>query len=121
MNAADEPAGRTQARASLPADVVEVTAHRLRAISEPTRIHLLEALHAGEASGQELADRIGLPQQTASHHLNVLWRAGVLGRRRVGVANLYAISDWTAWWVIEQIARWVLSNQDQQGASAPTE
>jgi len=121
MNAADEPADRTQARASFPEDVVELTAQRLRVMAEPTRISLLETLNAGEAGVQELADKIGLPHQTASHHLNLLWRAGVLGRRRDGVVNLYAISDWSAWWVIEQIARWVQSCQDDQGASAPTE
>ncbi len=121
MNAADKPAGRTQARASLPEDVVELTAQRLRVMAEPTRISLLEALNAGEAGVQELADRIGLPHKTASHHLLLLWRAGVLSRRREGSMVLYAISDWSAWWVIEQIARWVQSCQDEQGASAPTE
>jgi DNA-binding transcriptional ArsR family regulator len=109
------------ARRDLPTQVIELTAERLRVVAEPTRISLLEALNAGEAGVQELADRVGLPQQTASHHLNLLWRAGVLSRRRVGVANLYAISDWSAWWVIEQIARWVQSCQDEQSASAPTE
>lgn len=108
-------------RQPLGTEVVELTAQRLRVIAEPTRISLLEALNVGEAGVQELADQIGLPHQTASHHLNLLWRAGLLGRRRVGVANLYAISDWSAWWVIEQIARCVQSCQDEQGASAPTE
>jgi hypothetical protein len=35
--------------------------------------------------------------------------------------TLYAVTDWSAWWLIEQIARWVESCQDEQGASAPTE
>lgn len=35
--------------------------------------------------------------------------------------TLYALSDWSAWWVVEQIARWVQSCQDEQGASAPIE
>lgn len=121
MNAADKPAGRTQARASLPADVVELTAQRLRVIAEPTRIALLDALHPGEAGVQELADQIGLSHQIVSHHLKALWQAGVLARRRVGTMTLYAVSDWSAWWVVEQIARWVQSGQDEQGASASTE
>jgi len=121
MNAAEEPADRTQARAPLPEDVVELTAQRLRVIAEPTRIALLEKLNAGEAGVQELADQLGLSHQIVSHHLKVLWRAGMLGRRRLGTMTLYAVSDWSAWWVIEQIARWVRSCQDDQGASAPTE
>ena len=121
MNAADKPAGRTQSRAALPENVVELTAQRLRVIAEPTRISLLEALNAGEAGVQELADQIDRPHKTASHHLNLLWRAGVLSRRQDGTMTIYALSDWSAWWVVEQIARWVQSCQDQQGASAPTE
>jgi DNA-binding transcriptional ArsR family regulator len=112
-------AGRTQSRESLPEDVVELTAQRLRVMAEPNRISLLEALNTGEAGVQELADVVGLPHQTASHHLNLLWRAGVLARRRVGTVALYSVSDWSAWWVIEQIARWVQSCQDEQGASVP--
>ncbi len=107
-------------REPLGADVIELTAQRLRVIAEPTRIALLEALNCGEAGVQELADRLGLSHQIVSHHLKTLWRAGVLGRRRLGTMTLYAVSDWSAWWVIEQIARWVQSCQDEQGASAPT-
>ena len=110
----EEPAGRTPAREPLTEDVVELTARRLRVIAEPTRIALLETLNAGEAGVQELADRIGLSHQIVSHHLKVLWRAGVLDRRRVGTMTLYAVSDWSAWWVIEQTARWVQSCQDER-------
>ncbi len=88
-------------------------------MAEANRIALLDALNDGEAGVQELADRVGLPHQTASHHLALLWRAGILARRRVGTMTLYCVSDWSAWWVIEQIARWVQSCQDDQGASAP--
>lgn len=98
-----------------------MTAQRLRVIAEPTRIALLETLNSGEAGVQELADQVGLSHQIVSHHLKALWQAGVLARRRVGTTTLYTVSDWSAWWVIEQIARWVQSGQDEQGAPAPTE
>lgn len=112
-------AGHTHLRESLPEEVVELTAQRLRVMAEPTRIALLEALNSGEAGVQELADQVGLPHQGASHHLNLLWRAGILARRRAGTKTIYSVSDWSAWWVIEQIARWVQACQDEQGASAP--
>lgn len=115
-------AGRTQSREPLSEEVVELTAQRLRVMAEPTRIALLEALNSGEAGVQELADQVGgLPHQTASRHLSLLWQAGILVRRKVGTTTRYSVSDWSAWWVIEQIARWVQSCQDEQGASAPTE
>jgi DNA-binding transcriptional ArsR family regulator len=112
---------RPQAREPLPEEVVELTAERLRVIAEPTRISLMEALNSGEAGVQELADQIDRPHKTASHHLNLLWRAGLLSRRKEGTMTLYALTDWSAWWVVEQIARWVQTRRDQQGASSPTE
>jgi len=124
MNAASEnhsSAGPTRKHEPLPRDVVDLTARRLRVLAEPNRIALLDVLNAGEAGVQELADIVGLPHQDASHHLALLHQAGVLVRRRQGRMTLYAVTDWSAWWLIEQIARWVKSCQDEQGASAPTE
>ncbi|HEU4904590.1 MAG TPA: metalloregulator ArsR/SmtB family transcription factor [Solirubrobacterales bacterium] len=83
---------------------IELTAERLRVMAEPNRIALLEALREGEGSVQELADRVGLPHQNASHHLGILWRAGVLVRSRESSTTTYEIADWSACWVIEQIA-----------------
>lgn len=84
--------------------VIELSAERLRVMAERNRIALLAALREGEAGVQELADRVGLPHQNASHHLSIMWRAGLLTRRREGTVTLYAIEDWSAWWVVEQIA-----------------
>jgi len=108
-------AGQSQPREPLPEQVVELTARRLQVIAEPTRIALLEALNEGEAGVQELADRIGLPHQNVSQHLTRLHQAGIVERRRSGTATLHELADW-AWWVVEQIARWVQSCQDDQGA-----
>ncbi len=90
-------------RGPLSEEVIGLTAQRLRAIAEPSRIALLEVLNDGEASVQELADHIGLPHQKASHHLALLWREGILRRRSEGRMAVYAVEDWGAWWVIAQI------------------
>jgi len=87
----------------LPEWLIELTAEYLQAIAEPHRIALLKALTSGEAGVQELADVVELPHQNASYHLALLRRAGILSRRPVGSASLYAIEDWSAWWVVEQI------------------
>lgn len=86
-------------------EAIEATSCRLRVIADPVRLALLEALHGGEGSVADLAERIGLPHQNASHHLLALHQAGVLARRREGKLALYSISDWSAWWVVEQLAR----------------
>jgi DNA-binding transcriptional ArsR family regulator len=112
---------RPQVREPLPEEVVELTAERLRVVAKAKRIALLEALRDGEATVQELADRVGLAHQNASHHLALLWQAGILSRRHEATTTLYAIDDWSAWWVVEQVAGWLqqscLEQQDGQASA----
>src|SRR6266498_504860 len=77
----------------LPADLVELIAERFRALSEPTRIKLLDQLREGEASVLELTEAIGTTQQNVSKHLGVLQRAGIVGRRKRGNFACYSIAD----------------------------
>jgi DNA-binding transcriptional ArsR family regulator len=86
-------------------EVRRETAERLRILGKEKAIALVEALATeGEASVQELADRIGVSHQNASHHLSLLRQAGVVGRRIDGPTSIYALEDWAAWWVIQQLA-----------------
>lgn len=98
-----------------------MTAERLRVLATARRIALLEELAHGEAGVQELADRVGFPHQNVSHNLTLLWRAGILSRRSECKMTLYAIEDWSAWWVVEQIARLAQSRLDEQGAQPSPE
>jgi DNA-binding transcriptional ArsR family regulator len=115
------PPGRTPAHEPFPDRLAQSIAEYLHAMAEPHRIALLGALAGGEASVQELADRVGIPYQNTSHHLILLRQAGILSRRKLGKANLYAIEDWSAWWVVGQIASWMRSNQDEQGSPTSSE
>lgn len=115
LNPQRAPQG-SPSREALPKQIVDLTAQRLQVIAKPKRIALLEALNEGEAGVQELADRVGLPHQNASHHLTLLWQAGILSRRSEGTMTLYAVEDWSAWWVVEQLARWARSCLDEQDA-----
>ncbi|HWC47571.1 MAG TPA: metalloregulator ArsR/SmtB family transcription factor [Solirubrobacterales bacterium] len=92
-------------RARLNAEAIELTAARLRVIGDPVRISLLEALNEGEGAVCDLAERVDLPHKNASHHLLALHQASILARRREGKLTLYSIADWSAWWVVDQIAR----------------
>ena len=92
-------------REPLGSEAIEGAALRLRVIADPVRIALLEALNDGEGAVCDLAERTGLAHQSASHHLVVLYQSGILSRRREGKLALYAVEDWSAWWVVEQLAR----------------
>jgi DNA-binding transcriptional ArsR family regulator len=77
----------------LPDDLVELIAERFRALSEPTRIKLLDRLREGEATVLELTEPIGTTQQNVSKHLAVLQRSGIVARRKQGNFAYYRIVD----------------------------
>jgi DNA-binding transcriptional ArsR family regulator len=81
------------ARHPLPDDLIELIARRFRVLGDPTRIKLLDVVREGEASVQELTDRIGTTQQNVSKHLGVLHHAGIVGRRKDGNYAYYSIVD----------------------------
>jgi DNA-binding transcriptional ArsR family regulator len=62
----------------LPDDLVDLVAERFRALSEPTRIKLLDRLREREATVLELSELIGTTQQNVSKHLGVLQRSGIV-------------------------------------------
>jgi DNA-binding transcriptional ArsR family regulator len=77
----------------LPDDLVELIAERFRALSEPTRIKLLDRLREREATVLELTELIGTTQQNVSKHLGVLQRTGIVARRKQGNFVYYRIVD----------------------------
>ena len=77
----------------LPDDLVELIAERFRALSEPTRIKLLDRLREGEATVLDLTEALGTTQQNVSKHLGVLHRAGIVARRRQGNFVYYSLAD----------------------------
>jgi DNA-binding transcriptional ArsR family regulator len=77
----------------LPDDLVELIAERFRALSEPTRIKLLDRLREGEATVLDLTELIGTTQQNVSKHLGVLQRSGIVARRKQGNFAYYRIAD----------------------------
>ena len=77
----------------LPDDLVELIAQRFRALSEPTRIKLLDRLRAGEATVLDLTELVGTTEQNVSKHLAILHAAGMVSRTKHGNRTVYAISD----------------------------
>lgn len=65
-----------------------------KALSDPARLRVLSliaAQPAGEACNCELIEPLGLSQPTVSHHLKVLYDAGLLARERRGQWIYYRI------------------------------
>ena len=70
-----------------------LVAERFRALGEPARLRLLDALREGEKTVTELVEATGLGQTNASKHLASLYAAGLVGRHRSGLFMRYAIAD----------------------------
>lgn len=79
-------------RAVTPA-LLERVAARFRALAEPARLAVLHALEHGERTVTELVDDTGLAQGNLSKHLQQLYAAGFVTRRRDGLFVRYALAD----------------------------
>ena len=72
----------------------ELIAHRFLALSDPTRLRIIDLLRTHEeASVRELTELLGTSQQNVSRHLSTLQAEGFVARRRVGTSSIYSISD----------------------------
>ncbi len=78
--------------ASLETDeVFESAAEVFRVMSAPMRLKIISSLCNGEKNVSELLTEIKTTQPNMSQHLNTLYQAGVLGKRRDGVQIYYRI------------------------------
>ena len=70
-------------------EMAELLARRFAALGEPTRLRLLNLIHAeGEMTVGELVVATGGQQANVSKHLSVLLGARMVSRRRAGIARL---------------------------------
>jgi ArsR family transcriptional regulator, arsenate/arsenite/antimonite-responsive transcriptional repressor len=66
-------------------DEAERLSRTLKAIADPARLQVLSFLRSrpnGEACACDLVEPLGLAQPTVSHHLKVLYEAGLLEREK---------------------------------------
>ena len=84
---------RTKAGQVLSDRMLELVAARFRTLGEPQRLRILQVLEPGEKSVSEIVEAVGGQQSNISRHLQTLFDAGLVGRRRAGPSVIYWISD----------------------------
>ena len=106
-------------------ELAEIIARRFAVLGEPTRLRLLNLMHArGEASVSELVVATGGTQANVSKHLGVLLGERVVVRRREGSRAIYRIADPTLIALCDQVCAGVreqlreLSSLVDDGAGA---
>lgn len=70
---------------------LEKAAEVFRVMSAPMRLRIISCLCSGEKNVGELLNVINTTQPNMSQHLNMLYAAGVLDKRRDGVQIYYRI------------------------------
>ena len=77
----------------LPPEALEQVADYFRALSEPTRLRILNFLRDGERSAGELAELCGYSGANISRHMAVLVDRGLAVREGRGTSVYYRIPD----------------------------
>ena len=72
-------------------EVFELAAEVFRVMSAPMRLKIISRLCNGEKNVSQLLEEIDTTQPNMSQHLNTLFQAGVIGKRREGVQVFYRI------------------------------
>jgi DNA-binding transcriptional ArsR family regulator len=77
----------------LPKEALEKVASYFQALSEPTRLSLLNLLRSGERNVGELAQLTGFTPANVSRHMALLTSHGLVTRESRGTSAYYRIAD----------------------------
>lgn len=77
----------------LPPEALDQVAAYFQALSEPTRLQILNLLRGGERNVGELAQACGFTSANISRHLSHLMQHGLVARESRGTAVYYRIGD----------------------------
>jgi DNA-binding transcriptional ArsR family regulator len=77
-------------------EVFEKAADLFAVLSTPIRIRIISELCQGEKNVGQMLENIDIAQPNMSQHLNIMYRSGVLGKRRQGAHMFYRIADESA-------------------------
>lgn len=78
---------------SLPPEALEQVATYFQALSEPTRLRILNFLRDGERSAGELATLCGYTGANISRHMAMLTAQGLVAREARGTSVYFRIAD----------------------------
>ncbi len=78
---------------TLTPELLGLIAERFKALSEPARLRILNALRTGEKTVSQLMEETGLGQANVSKHLQMLHSLGFVGRRKEGLHVHYSLAS----------------------------
>ncbi len=69
----------------------KLCAEKLKALGEPMRIRIVDLLRDGERTVSEIADGLGEEMVNVSHHLGILFHAGLVEKDKQGRFVVYRL------------------------------
>lgn len=73
--------------------VFQVVASYFSVMSEPTRLKIMHAICHEEKPVNRIVEEVGATQTNVSRHLGLMYRAGVVSKRKEGNQVFYSIAD----------------------------
>ena len=73
--------------------VFHAVASYFSVLSEPTRLRIMHAICETEKTVSQIVADVGATQTNVSRHLSLMFRAGVLARRKEGNLVYYRVAD----------------------------
>jgi DNA-binding transcriptional ArsR family regulator len=95
--------------------VFERAAELFGLLSTPIRLRIISELCQGEKNVSHLLNLIEVAQPNISQHLNMLYRSGVVAKRRSGAQVYYRIADEFAVMVCKAVCSQIANELKQGG------
>ena len=96
--------------------VFELAAELFGVLATPMRLRILSALCNQEKSVSQLLGEIETTQPNLSQHLNVLYRTGVLAKRKEGTQVIYRVQSEQAVTLCRTVCTQIAIELDEPGA-----
>jgi DNA-binding transcriptional ArsR family regulator len=101
--------------------VFEMAAELFGVLATPMRLRILSALCDKEKSVSQLLQEIDTTQPNLSQHLNLLYRAGVLAKRKEGTQVIYRVQSEKAVMLCRTVCTQIAIELDAPGSVPPSE
>lgn len=95
--------------------VFQVAAALFGVLSTPIRLKILSCLCDGERSVSQMLERIDSSQPNLSQHLNVLYKSGILSKRKEGTQVIYRVQSERALAICRSVCTQIAIELDEPG------
>lgn len=97
-------------------EVITLVAQRFKALAEPARLSILQAMRGGERTVSQLVEETGLGQANVSKHLQLLYGLGFVKRRKDGLYVYYSLAGDDIFLMCDIMCGRIEAESDQRSA-----